>query len=99
MEKTAWGKIGQYHITPKPLSALVHCDLAETASRLTEPIQAEAADIVIEGKAEKAEALYLPRIGRIGIAWGADADWADADSLEAGTRLWAEDPDEYASRN
>jgi len=48
---------------------------------------------------ERGEALYLPTSGRIGIAWGADADWADADSLEEGIRLYVDDPEEYERRN
>ncbi len=39
--------------------------------------------------AEAVEALYVPGCGRIGIAWGADADWCDADSAEAGIREWS----------
>ena len=48
---------------------------------------------------ERGNALYLPRIGRIGISWGADADWADADSLDAGIRMYVDDPEEYERRN
>ena len=46
-----------------------------------------------------ADALYLPDIGRIGIAWGADADWADAESLAEGIRIYCEEPDLFASLN
>jgi hypothetical protein len=28
------------------------------------------------------EVLYLPAVGRAGIAWGADAEWLDCASLE-----------------
>ena len=35
---------------------------------------------------ETAEALYVHSTGRIGIAWGADADWADAEGLAEGIR-------------
>jgi len=48
---------------------------------------------------ERGEALYLPTSGRIGITWGAHADWADVDSLEEGIRMHDDDPAEYAHRN
>jgi len=48
---------------------------------------------------EAAEALYIHSTGRIGIAWGADADWADAESLAEGIRVYCEDPDLFESRN
>lgn len=46
-----------------------------------------------------ANALYLPGEGRLGIAWGADASWADVDDLESGIEMWLNDPDEWESRN
>lgn len=33
-------------------------------------------------QAERGDVLYIPSVGRAGIAWGADADWTDADSIE-----------------
>jgi hypothetical protein len=36
-------------------------------------------------------ALYVPSWGRIGIAWGGDADWADVTSLAEGIRIHQED--------
>jgi hypothetical protein len=50
-------------------------------------------------ESERGEALYLPTAGRIGISWGANADWADADSLEEGIRLNVDEPEEYEHRN
>jgi hypothetical protein len=32
--------------------------------------------------AEAIEILWVPSVGRAGIAWGADAQWTDADSVE-----------------
>ena len=49
--------------------------------------------------AEKAEALYLPQIGRLGIAWGAPATWADVESLDDGIDMWLNRPDEWEQRN
>jgi hypothetical protein len=46
---------------------------------------------------ETAEALYIPSTGRIGIAWGAGADWADAEDLAEGIRMYCEDPDRFES--
>lgn len=43
--------------------------------------------------AQRAEVLYVPEANRIGIAWGADADWLDADSIEGGIARWLA-PDE-----
>jgi hypothetical protein len=45
------------------------------------------------------EALYVHSTERIGIAWGAGADWADAESLAEGIRVYCEDPDLFESRN
>ena len=33
--------------------------------------------------------LYVQGEGRAGIAWGADADWTDADSPEDAARRWS----------
>lgn len=49
--------------------------------------------------AEHAEAVYLPDIKRLGIAWGADATWADVDGLESGIEIWLNDDDEWEARN
>ena len=37
---------------------------------------------------ERGQALYIHSLGRIGIAWGAYADWADAESLADGIRTY-----------
>jgi hypothetical protein len=37
--------------------------------------------------------------GRLGIAWGADATWADAESVETGIEMWLNDPAEWEARN
>ena len=57
------------------------------------------ADGYIRTNDERGDALYIPRVGRIGITWGADPVWADADSLEEGIRMYVEDPDEYERLN
>ena len=55
--------------------------------------------INLAGYAERAEAMYDPTTGRIGIAWGAPAEWADVDSVEHGIDLWSNDPGEWHARN
>jgi len=49
--------------------------------------------------APTAEALYV--CGRLGIAWGADATWADVfdDDIEGAIDMWLNDPDEWDSHN
>ena len=49
-------------------------------------------------EAESAQALYCPTMGRLGIAWGADATWADVESLEAGIETWLNDPEAWEAR-
>ena len=45
------------------------------------------------------QALFFPTIGRLGIASGADATWADVETIESGIEMWLHDPDEWAARN
>ncbi len=47
--------------------------------------------------AEKAEALYSDN--RLGIAWGADATWADVEDIESGIEMWLNDADAWARGN
>ena len=49
--------------------------------------------------AEWAHYLYIPAEGRLGIAWGAGASWADVPSVDEGIYLWLNDPEEWESRN
>lgn len=48
--------------------------------------RSEAARVTVDGHAEVIEVLYLPATQRAGLAWGADADWTDAESLEEGVQ-------------
>ena len=51
-------------------------------------------------EAETAEVLYCPQSGRVGIAWGADADWMDSTGdIERDIDIWLNDPDEFEARN
>lgn len=47
--------------------------------------------------AETAEALYVD--GRLGIAWGADATWADVRDVESGIEMWLNDGDAWEAAN
>lgn len=49
--------------------------------------------------AEAAQALYDPESGRLGIAWGADAEWADVKSVENGIETWLNDPEAWETAN
>ena len=50
-------------------------------------------DTGIHPEAETAQALFS--YGRLGIAWGADATWADVESLETGVEMWLNNPGEW----
>ena len=77
-------------------------ELAE-AQRLGQP--AELYSITIYDAAgviqhpESAEALYLPGEGRLGIAWGADASWADVGDIESGIEMWLNDGPAWEAAN
>ncbi len=48
---------------------------------------------------EAAQALWVPSIDRLGIAWGADADWGDAQSVGAGIEMWLNDGEAWETAN
>ena len=48
---------------------------------------------------ERAEALYLPEVGRMGIAWGSDATWADVEGVESGIEIWLNDDETWELLN
>jgi hypothetical protein len=50
-------------------------------------------DMGMNPEAETAQALFS--YGRLGIAWGADATWADVESLETGVEMWLNNPGEW----
>ncbi len=47
----------------------------------------------------EADALYLPSEGRLGIAWGADATWADVDDVESDIEMWLNGGETWDQRN
>ena len=48
---------------------------------------------------EHADALYLPAEGRLGIAWGTDATWADVDDVESGIEMWLNNSEAWKQWN
>jgi hypothetical protein len=78
-------------------SEITAIDLRDEIKQYDGKIQAFR--IIITGHAEFAQGLYLPDIQRMGIAWSADATWADVDGLEQGIEMWANNPDEWNRRN
>ena len=82
---------------PIRIDQLSAIDLQQAAG---EDPHAEAYSITIYDEsgnphAEAAQALYSPADGRLGIAWGADATWADVDGVERGIDMWLNDPDAW----
>lgn len=48
---------------------------------------------------EALEVVWCPEMQRGGIAWGGNAEWADAASVEALVNMYLNDPGEYARNN
>lgn len=91
-----------YIYTLKMLDDITSTDLhAEARAAMGD---AQAATITIykangQREAEAAEALWLPSEGRLGIAWGADATWADVRDLESGIEMWLNDGEAWTAAN
>lgn len=52
-------------------------------------------------EAQALDVLYVPEVSRIGIAWGADAEWADmhkGDTVESMVTMFLTDHDAYEAR-
>lgn len=49
--------------------------------------------------AEFGQALYFPYEDRLGIAWGADATWADVIDVESGIEMWLNDGEAWEAAN
>ena len=98
-------KIYEWWVVTKG-TELSSTDLREcVSSPLREPGDVQTATIAVADEdgylqaSLSGDALYLPSAGRIGIAWGADAVWADAESLDDGIRMYMVDPEEFEARN
>lgn len=94
----------QYRYTPIALDDLTSTDLRQEAAGYS-AVNAQAAQILIYREngigteAQPAEALYLPDEGRLGIAWGADATWADVRDFESGVNMWLNDGEAWGAAN
>jgi hypothetical protein len=75
------------------LSAIDLCE--EIADLVEQGVSFETAKVAFDGKAEWAQVLYIPSIKRGGIAWGADADWSDASSMDDLLERYCEVDDKY----
>jgi hypothetical protein len=84
--------------TPIATSTLTATDLQQEAKNDS---SAQAFRITIYENeipmVETAEALYVD--GRMGIAWGADATWADVNNIEGGIEMWLNDGDAWRAAN
>ena len=92
-----------YTYTPIALDALTATDLQQEAAPYSIG-NAQAARITIYkangmSEAEAAEALYIPDAGRLGIAWGADATWADVKDFASGVEMWLNDGEAWSAAN
>lgn len=85
------------YIEIKP-DELVHTDLREEAKYGGSVYRITVYDETgIQPAAEAAEAFL--NHGRLGIAWGADATWADVPSLDVGIDMWLNHPEEWEAAN
>ena len=92
-----------YTISPIDAATLSAGDLRdEVANNPNDPVECVVINFYsADGlqRSDTAEGVYFPGVGRMGIAWGANASWADATSLEAGVAMWATDQDAWEAAN
>ena len=87
-----------FSYAPIPTRTLTATDLREEVEGVP---SANAYSIIIydadgvRREAESAEALYAD--GRLGIAWGAEATWADVRDVESGIEMWLNDDEAWES--
>jgi hypothetical protein len=101
-------------ITPMDLDDITASDLKEWLIAAEQPwglptayaFRVDIAQNGVFGNQPHAEALFIPDRGRVGIAYGATAQWADVlpedygkEYPEATIALWHADNDAYAARN
>ena len=87
------------HYIQIELAAITATDLRLDAAQIEDSDGIEAYRLYLDDQVETADVLWFSHIQRMGIAWGANATWADASSVEEGIRIWLEDPEEWARRN
>ncbi|MDE1904936.1 MAG: hypothetical protein KGH75_00615 [Rhodospirillales bacterium] len=88
-----------YHLEVIGASDLTATDLASEIARMADPTGVECYRLWIGDSAQPAQVVYSPPDQRIGIAWGADATWADAIDAESGAAMYVNDPDAFAAAN
>lgn len=84
------------------LDDLASTDLKEEAKQCSDGVQAlriRVLDADEQEQAERAEGLYDPESGRLGIAWGADASWASVEGVESGIDRYLNDGELWSQRN
>lgn len=92
-----------FSFTSSRITAIDLFEAQKTAQRSKQPTEAFAITIYdangMNPVAERAQALYLPDAMRLGIAWGADATWADVDDVESGIDMWLNDGSAWQAAN
>jgi hypothetical protein len=78
------------------LSAL---DLREESATLPESLRGEIVFYTNGGTQFNQKTEFVYTAGRLGIACGSPATWADADDLESGIHMWLTDGEEWDRRN
>jgi hypothetical protein len=76
---------------------LVHSDLKQEAMRSGTAYRITIREKGLGTNMQLAEAVL--KHGRLGIAWGADATWADVSSLESGIEMWLNDGEAWEAAN
>lgn len=99
-----------HSISPIPAAGLSAIDLraefalASTASDRVQAYRARAAKPDGTPEAQALDVLHVPGSGRIGIAWGSDAQWADindngTETVETLVEMYLSDPSSFAARS
>ena len=82
-----------------PIPAVTNADLL--AEDLTGAVFYEVTiyDTLNRPKAETAQAVYFEETGRLGIAWGGNASWADVENLPRGINMFLNDAEAWELAN
>lgn len=92
-------KTREFSYWPIDIDALSATDLRAQVAALAAGEAYELYGIAIDDHAESAQALYLPSVERLGIAWGADATWAEVPDIETGIAWYVNDGTEWEAHN
>jgi hypothetical protein len=86
-----------FTLTPIAPAALTATDLRAEAQSGMEAYRITIFDADGRPAPETAEALYAE--GRLGVAWGGDATWADVPDVERGLEMWLNDGEAWKAAN